>query len=319
MNWATTAFVFPGQQSQQVGMGKDLADEYPASRLIFEQADDVLGFKLSELCFNGPEADLNDTINTQPAIFVTSIAVLRALQAEFPDARPVMMAGHSFGEITALTAANAITFEDGLRLARERGRVMKEADAKSPGAMAALLGLDVEAVSAVCERAVQQTGGVLVLANDNCPGQVVISGTVDAVEVGIELAKEAGAKRAIRLQVSIAAHSPLMESAAVEFRKALAQTAFQTPHISVLGNSDIQLLSDETIIRETLGRQLTGPVRWTGTIRALIDAGAATFLELGPKDVLTGLLKRIDRDKIGAALNSAAALHQFVQNSTYST
>lgn len=319
MNWSATAFLFPGQQSQHVGMGKDLVEAYPAARLVFEQADDLLGFKLSEMCFNGPETQLNDTINTQPAIFVTSIAVLRALQAEFPDAQPLIMAGHSFGEITALTAANAITFEDGLRLVRERGRLMKEADEKSPGAMAALLGLDVDTIMSVCERASQQTGGILVLANDNCPGQVVISGSEAAVEAGMELAKEAGAKRAIRLQISIAAHSPLMESAAADFRQALAQTVFQEPQIPVMGNSDVQLLTHESLIRETLGRQLTGPVRWTGTIRAMIDAGAEIFLELGPKDVLTGLLKRIDRDKKGVALNSTTALRQFAQNSVYST
>lgn len=319
INWSTTAFVFPGQQSQHVGMGKELAEEYPAARQVFEQADAVLGFKLSELCFNGPEAELNDTINTQPAIFVTSIAVLRALQTAVPDSIPMMMAGHSFGEITALTAAGALTFEDGLRLVRERGRVMKEADEKSPGAMAALLALDTDAVRAICEQAAQKTGGILVLANDNCPGQTVISGNVDTLEAGIELAKAAGAKRAIRLQISIAAHSPLMETAAQEFRQTLATTTFQAPQVPVMGNSDVQLLPDAEIIRQTVGRQLTGPVRWTGTIRAMIEAGANTFLELGPKDVLTGLLKRIDRDKIGFALNSADALQHFVQNNVYST
>lgn len=319
VNWSTTAFVFPGQQSQHVGMGKDLAEEYPAARQVFEQADDILSFKLSELCFNGPEAELNDTINTQPAIFTCSIAVLHALQSECSDAAALMMAGHSFGEITALTAAGALTFEDGLRLVRERGRVMKEADEKSPGAMAAVLGLESDVVRDLCERASQQTGAILVLANDNCPGQTVISGSETALERGMELAKEAGAKRVIRLQISIAAHSPLMEQAAEQFRQALAVTPFQKPAVPVMGNSDVEPLFEPEQIRQTLGRQLTGPVRWTGTIHAMIDAGAQTFLELGPKDVLTGLLKRIDREKAGSALNSVAALRQFAQNSVLST
>jgi [acyl-carrier-protein] S-malonyltransferase len=196
---------------------------------------------------------------------------------------------------------------------------MKEADQKSPGAMAAILALDVDAVRDICERAAAQTGGVLVLANDNCPGQVVISGSEEALQAGIHLAKQAGAKRAIRLQISIAAHSPLMESAAEELRRTLAVMPFQPPHTAVMGNNDVQLLDNVQMIRHALGRQLTGPVRWTGTIQAMIDAGAQTFLELGPKDVLTGLLKRIDRDKTGVALNSVSALHQFAQNSVYST
>ncbi|RMG87586.1 MAG: ACP S-malonyltransferase, partial [Chloroflexi bacterium] len=184
INWEKTAFVFPGQGSQVVGMGKDLAEAYSIARETFENADDILGISLSTLCFEGPEESLNDTINTQPALYVTGIATLRALQQEVPEAVPAFVAGHSLGELTALTAAGALAFEDGVRLVRERGRLMKAAGEQNPGAMAALLGLDTEAVLEVCEKASQQTGGVLVLANDNCPGQIVISGENTAIDAG---------------------------------------------------------------------------------------------------------------------------------------
>jgi [acyl-carrier-protein] S-malonyltransferase len=313
MDWSKVAFVFPGQGSQNVGMGKDLANAYSAARQTFQQADDILGFKLSGLCFDGPEADLNDTINTQPALYVCGIAVLRSLQTERPDAVPAFTAGHSLGEFTALAASGAFSFEDGLRLVRERGRLMKEADQKSPGAMAALLGLDAPVVKDVCTRATQQTGGVLVLANDNCPGQSVISGDEATLDVGMKMATEAGAKRVVKLPISIASHSPLMESASEEFRQALSKVQFQMPKIPVFGNVDAAPLTDVDAIRRELDLQLTHSVRWTEAVQAMIASGAEAFLELGPKDVLTGLLKRIDRSKTGKPLNSTETLQKFLQ------
>jgi len=311
VDWTKTAFVFPGQGSQVIGMGKDLAAAYPAARDTFTQADDVLGFGLSALCFDGSQETLDDTLNTQPALYTCGIATLRALQAERPDAIPAFVAGHSLGEFTALAGAGALSFADGLRLVRERGRLMKEAGTHSPGAMAALLGLDAPQVREVCARASQQTGGVLVLANDNCPGQIVISGDDATIEVGMKMAQEVGAKRAVKLAVSIAAHSPLMAPAAAAFRQVLLVTTFQTPAVAVYGNVDAAPLGDVDAIRRELDLQLTHSVRWAESVQAMIEAGADNFIELGPKDVLTGLLKRIDRSKTGTPINSVAALQQF--------
>jgi [acyl-carrier-protein] S-malonyltransferase len=291
-------------------MAQDFVETYPVARETFEEADSIFGFALSKLCFEGPEEELNDTINTQPALYVSGIAILRVLQREFPDAKPAFVAGHSLGELTALAGAGAMSFEDGLRLVRERGRLMKEAGVKSPGAMAALLGLDADAVHELCAKAAEQTGGVLVLANDNCPGQIVISGDDSTLEKGLELAKEAGAKRAVKLAVSIAAHSPLMESASQDFRKALDATTFLTPQMPVYANVTAAPLTSVEAIRDELGNQLIHSVRWTESVTAMIGAGAQRFIELGPKDVLSGLLKRIDRNALAISLNSVAALQQ---------
>lgn len=312
VDWSKTAFVFPGQGSQAPGMGKDLAEALPAARAVFEEADAILGFKLSELCFSGSEEELGQTINTQPAVFTTGIATLRALQSLLPDAKPVMTAGHSFGEITALVAADALSFADGLKLARERGRVMKEAGERSPGAMAALLALDIDAVRELVVQATEQTGGVLVVANDNCPGQVVISGDSETLDAALPIATKMGARRAVKLAVSIAAHSPLMASAAEEFRAILAEIPFQTPRVPVYANLSAAPLTSPDAIREELGNQLTGGVRWTESVQNMIAAGAELFLEFGSKDVLTGLLKRIDRNVSGLPLNSLSAVQGFV-------
>ena len=312
VDWSATAFVFPGQASQEVGMGRDIAANYTVARDTFLQADDILGFKLSSLCFEGPEAELNDTINTQPALYVCGIATLRALQAECPEAVPACVAGHSLGEFTALTAGGALTFEDGVRLVRERGRLMKEAGVRSPGAMAAVLGLDGDAVRILCEQVARQTGGVLVLANDNCPGQTVISGDERSIEAALEAAPAAGAKRAVRLAVSIAAHSPLMESASVDFRRALEQVSFHRPHVPVYANIDARPLTTAESIRQELEQQLTRSVLWTDSVRAMAAAGITTFVEVGPKDVLTGLIKRIDRDAARVVLNDLANLQAFI-------
>lgn len=311
-----SVFMFPGQGSQVVGMGKDLADAYPVARDIFAQADEVLGFALSDLCFNGPETELNDTLNTQPALYVAGMALLRVLQSELPELTPAFVAGHSLGEFTALAAADALNFEDGLRLVRERGRLMKDAGERSPGAMAALLGLDADSVRVFCARVRAETGGVLVLANDNCPGQIVISGEEAALERGLELAKEAGVRRAVKLAVSIASHSPLMEPVAAEFRQALASTPFKTPKLPVYANVSAAPITSVDAIRDELDKQLTSSVRWTESVQAMIAAGAEQFIELGPGDVLCGLLRRIDKSKTGIPLNSAATIQAFVQKRT---
>jgi [acyl-carrier-protein] S-malonyltransferase len=312
MDTSKIVFMFPGQGSQIVGMGKDVADAYPIARQTFEQANALLGFLLSGLCFDGTQEQLDDTINTQPALYTCGIAIQRVIQQEFPTLKPGFVAGHSLGEFTALAAAGAISFEDGLKLVRERGRLMKEAGSKSPGAMAAVLGLDADAIREVCARASQQTGGVLILANDNCPGQTVISGDDATIEIGMQMLTAAGAKKVVKLAVSIAAHSPLMASASDEFRQALASTPFQPPTSAVYGNVDAAPLTTVESIRHELDRQLTHSVRWTESVRAMIDAGAETFFELGPKDVLASLLKRIDRSKSGRALNSLETIQKFV-------
>jgi [acyl-carrier-protein] S-malonyltransferase len=296
------------------GMGRDVAEAYPVARATFEEADDLLGLALSELCFNGPEEALADTINTQPALFVTSMAILRVLEELVPNARPAFGAGHSLGEITALAAAGALTFADGVRLVRERGRLMKAAGETAPGAMAALLGLDAGPVREVCAAVAAETGGVLVLANDNCPGQIVISGDVESVELGMTRAKEAGARRAVKLAVSIASHSPLMRGAAEEFAAVLAATPFTDTAYPVYANVTAAPVQGAAALRDELAQQLTSSVRWTESVRAMIAAGADTFIEIGSKDVLTNLLKRIDGDKRGIALGTAEAVKAFVKS-----
>lgn len=307
------AFVFPGQGSQVVGMGADIAAAYPAARAMFERADELLGFSLSDLIFTGEQAQLDQTLNTQPALYVVEIAILRALEAASVP-QPLCVAGHSVGEFVALTAAGALDFDDGLRLVRERGRLMTEAGEQQPGAMAALLGLNADAVWAVCAQASTETGGVLVVANDNCPGQVVISGDTETLSRGLELAKTAGARRAVRLAVSIAAHSPLMRQAAEQFQQVLAETAFHYPRIPIYGNGSAAPLESAAAIRTELERHLTQPVRWTESVREIITTEVDYFVEIGPKEVLTGLLRRIDAAANGSSIQSLENLNAFVQN-----
>ncbi|MBN2469892.1 MAG: ACP S-malonyltransferase [Anaerolineae bacterium] len=316
-DWTQTALLFPGQGSQEIGMGADLAARYPAARTAFEEADALLGFPLSRLCWEGPETELNDTYNTQPALFATSIAVLRALEAEIGPVRPAYMAGHSLGELTALTAAGALSFADGLRLVRERGRLMQAAGEQNPGAMAAILGLDTPALETICAQAAAETGQPLVLANDNCPGQIVISGDVAAIDRGIALATEAGAKRAVKLAVSIASHSPLMAPAQAAFDAALSAAGWQPGSATVIGNVSAAPLPDQAAIRAELGAQLTSPVRWTESMQYLLGAGITRFIEVGSGSVLTGLVRRIDRNAERVTLNDAASLAAFV--STHSS
>jgi [acyl-carrier-protein] S-malonyltransferase len=315
VDWLRSAFLFPGQNSQYVGMGADFYAEYDVSRQVFDQADDILGFKLSKLMFEGDEATLNETINTQPAVYVCTIAMLRALQYEAPYVKPFLAAGHSLGELTALTAGNALSFEDGVALVRERGRLMTKAGEIRPGAMAALLGLELDVVEAICLEATQAVGEVVVVANDNCPGQIVISGFDRAVSHAVDLAIARGVKKAVRLAVSVAAHSPLMSSVTGQFSNALSNIPFKTPENCIYSNaSGVPMIAIEDI-RFQLNRQLTHSVRWRECIEAMIrDSGATLFIEVGPGEVLTGLVKRIQRDAGRVTINSVSSLKAWVQS-----
>ncbi len=307
-DFSKIAFVFPGQGSQGVGMGADLAARYPEAAAIFAEANRILP-DFSKLLFEGPADQLDDTLNTQPALYIAGVATLRALEARLGvPCIPLGAAGHSLGELTALTSAGALPFEAGVRIVRERARLMKKAGTASPGAMAALLGPTVDEAESIVAQARTGTGQPVVVANDNCPGQVVISGAVEAVDRALALAKERGVKRAVRLAVSIAAHSPLMAGIVDEFRAALDATPFEPPRFPVISNATAQPFESVEGIRAGLARQLTSPVHWTDSVRKLRAMGAEVFLEFGPKDVLTGLLKRIDREATGAALNSADAV-----------
>lgn len=310
LDQARTALIFPGQGSQYVGMGKALAEQFRVARQTFAEADDVLGFSLSTLCFDGPEEILNDTANTQPALYVCGIAALRTLYEGVlgEEFQPAAVAGHSLGELTALTAAGAMSFPEGLRLVRRRGELMRDADQYSPGGMAALLGPEIDVAESICEQARQATGGVVVVANDNCPGQVVIAGDEAALADAMQRAAAAGAKRVVRLPVSIAAHSPLMARAQADFRRALEETHFHPPQVPVTGNTQAQTLTTIEQIRDDLSNQLTSRVRWTESVQAMLGAGITTFLELGSKDVLKGLVRRISRDAVVHVVDSPEGL-----------
>ncbi|PJF44765.1 MAG: [acyl-carrier-protein] S-malonyltransferase [Phototrophicales bacterium] len=312
IDWQKTAFLFPGQGSQQVGMGKAIAEAFSAAKAIFDEADRVFDVPFSRLLFEGPEDELNMTYNTQPALFVTSIAVLAALKSVYgEDIQPAMVAGHSLGEITSLVVAEAIRFEDGLRLVRERARLMGVAGEKSPGAMAAILGLEVETLTQICQEASEKVGRPVVVANDNCPGQIVISGDRAALEHALELCKAAGARRVLPLAVSVAAHSPLMAESAQQFRETiLAATPIHPPKIPVIGNANADFLPTPEIIRHELGIQITSPVRWTETMQLMLKHGISTFLEIGSKSVLCGLLKRIDRNAVCIVIEKPEDIHQ---------
>lgn len=288
------AYLFPGQGSQYVGMGRNLYEESPVARDVFAQADDVLGIPLSQVCFEGPSEDLDDTVNTQPAILVASVAALRVMEERDGESADYV-AGHSMGEFTALVASGALSFEEALPLVRERGRLMKRSGEQNPGGMAAVLGLERGPLEQVCSAARQETGSYVGVANDNCPGQIVISGAADALERATALAKARGAKRAIRLPVSIAAHSPLMAEAAASFKERLRATPLHEPQIPIVANATARPLIDPASIRDAMGLQLTSPVRWTESIEWMIAEGADRFVEVGPKKVLAGLLRRINR------------------------
>jgi [acyl-carrier-protein] S-malonyltransferase len=292
LNLQNTAFIFPGQGSQTVGMGKDLAAQYPIVKQTFDEADSILGFALSKLMMEGAAEELNDTINTQPALFVHSLASYRAFSHLYPSLKPVALAGHSLGELSALAIAGAFSFEDGLRLVRKRAELMKRAGGLAPGGMAAILGVDIPTLDKVCAEASTPEESVQI-ANDNCPGQVVISGSKPAVERAIAAAKSAGAKRALPLAVSIAAHSALMTPIQQEWNEAVAAANFSALQIPVIGNVHALPLTDEMTARADIIAQMQSRVRWTESVQYMISNGINTFVEVGTGTVLGGLVKRI--------------------------
>lgn len=304
---SSVAYLFPGQGAQAVGMGKDLYETYSSARAVFDEADAALGFSLSKLCFEGPEEDLRRTLNTQPAILTTSYACLRAAQelgVLSAGDLPGFMAGHSLGEYTALAAADALTFGEVIRLVRERARLMDEAGTKNPGGMAAILGMDEDALAEVC----RETG--VQMANINSPGQVVISGFVDAIAKATEMATARGARRAIPLEVSAAFHSRLMEPANEGIAKAVAEVQFRNPRVPIIANSTALPLTTTDEIRDELLSQLCAPVRWQSTVEYMAAHGVNEYVEIGPGRVLTGLAKRISSDAKVVNLNDVASLQE---------
>jgi [acyl-carrier-protein] S-malonyltransferase len=299
---AVVGLLFPGQGSQFVGMGRDLVAASAPARATFEEADDALGFALSRVCFDGPESELTATATAQPAILTHSVAVLRAIGERMGPV--AMAAGHSLGEFSAWVAAGSFAFVEALRVVRLRGELMQRGGEARPGTMAALLGLEDAAVDALC-RSVSRDGSVCVPANYNAPGQVVVSGDVDAVERALAGARAAGAKRALRLNVSGAFHSPLMAVALDGLRARLASAALAEPAFPVVSNVTAEPVRSAERARALLVEQLVSPVRWTACIAAMRAAGVDRFVELGPGSVLTGLLRRIDRAAAAAAVGTA--------------
>lgn len=281
------AYVFPGQGAQFVGMGKDLYDNNPEARELFERANDILGFRITDLMFAGTDEDLRQTAVTQPAIFLHSVILAKSLGADF---KPDMVAGHSLGEFSALVAAGALSFDDGLRLVAARAQAMQKACELKPSTMAAVIALPDEKVEEICST----VDGVVVCANYNCPGQLVISGEIEAIDKACELLKAAGAKRALKLKVGGAFHSPCMEPARAELAEAIDHTEFKAPACPVYQNVDALPHTDPAEIKGNLIAQLTAPVRWTQSVKNMIADGATEFVELGPGKVLQGLVAKIN-------------------------
>jgi [acyl-carrier-protein] S-malonyltransferase len=306
----TSAWIFPGQGSQFVGMARDLYEKYSAARAVIDAADAALGFSLSKLMFEGPEAELTETINAQPALLTHSIAALAALQqaAAYGVSEAVLCAGHSLGEYSALVAAGALDFADGVKLVRARGVAMQRAGAARPGAMAAILGLDDAQLAQICRDA-----GAVQVANFNAPGQIVLSGERDALERAVELAKQAGAKRAIVLAVSIAAHSELMRPAVKEYRAAVMNTPLRAPRVPVISNVTAQPMTDPDTMRQEMLAQLTSSVQWVKSVEYMEAQGVTRFLELGAKDVLTGLNKRIAKAATTRPIGTVENIEKFLE------
>jgi len=282
------AYVFPGQGAQFVGMGKDLYENSPLAKEMFEKANEILGFRITDLMFAGTDEDLRQTKVTQPAIFLHSVILSKVLGTDF---KPEMVAGHSLGEFSALVSAGALSFEDGLKLVSARAQAMQKACEKEPSTMAAVLGLDDDKVEEICK----SIDEVVVPANYNCPGQLVISGSIKGIEVACQKLTEAGAKRALKLAVGGAFHSPLMEPARQELEAAINKTSFNKPICPIYQNVDAKPTSDPETIKKNLIAQLTAPVRWTQTVKNMLANGANNFVELGPGNVLQGLIKKVDR------------------------
>ncbi|MCC1494785.1 ACP S-malonyltransferase [Cognatishimia sp. F0-27] len=301
----TRAFIFPGQGAQTVGMGRDLADAYPAARAVFEEVDDALGESLSGLIWDGDIETLTLTENAQPALMATSVAAMRALEAEgIAVTSGAFVAGHSLGEYSALTAAGALSVTDAARLLRARGRAMQAAVPVGEGAMAAILGLDLATVQAVAARAAE--GAVVSAANDNDPGQVVISGTKDAVERAAALAKDEGAKRAVMLPVSAPFHCALMQPAAEAMAQALAEAEIAVPAVPLVANVKAEAVSDPETIRGLLVEQICGVVRWRESVQFMVSHGVDAFWEIGAGKALSGMVRRIERGASVRAVGSAA-------------
>jgi [acyl-carrier-protein] S-malonyltransferase len=287
---AKLACVFPGQGSQMVGMGHDLCQASREARRVFQEADSALGFPLSQLCFEGPEEELRDTINAQPAILTASIACLRAADEFGVSLKPDLVAGHSLGEYSALVAAGVVEFADAVQLVRERGRLMHEAGKIRPGGMAAIIGLDEASLEEVC----RETGSEM--ANFNCSGQIVISGTRESLARSMDLAKARGARRVVPLQVSGAFHSALMQPTVEGMALAISQVDFGQPQVPIVANSTAQPLTSSDAIRDELLRQLCQCVQWQPSVQYMLDEGISTFVEIGPGQVLTSLIRRITKE-----------------------
>lgn len=328
------AFLFPGQGSQAVGMGADVCATSSAARRVFETVDEALGFSLSALCFEGPEDTLRDTVNAQPAIVTVSLALLAAFQEALSPftfswtspLTPGYTAGHSVGEITALVASGALDLRSATRLVQERGRLMHHEGTVCPGGMAAIIGMDAEELQMICQEATTEAqahyaaedGGMLahpglgrvMVANFNAPGQIVISGEDYALQVAMELAKKNGAKRVIPLAVSGAFHSPVMEPAAVGLAQAIRTTAIQNTTIPVISNISATPLTEAQTMREELAKQIASPVQWIGTIEYLASAGVTVFIEIGPGQALTGMVKRIRKGATTVSISSGADIEK---------
>lgn len=282
------AYIFPGQGAQFVGMGKELYEQSAEAKAMFEKANEILGFHITDMMFSGTDEDLKQTKVTQPAIFLHSVILAKVLGNSF---KPDMVAGHSLGEFSALVAAGALSFEDGLRLVAARANAMQKACEEQPSTMAAILGLEDEVVESICAKVEE----VVVPANYNCPGQLVISGSIAGIDRACELLTEAGAKRALKLNVGGAFHSPLMESARAELQTAIENTEIQSPVCPIYQNIDAKPYTDPLSIKQNLIAQLTGAVRWTQTAQNMLADGATSFTEVGPGNVLQGLVKKVDR------------------------
>jgi len=299
------AFVFPGQGSQYVGMGKSLYEASEAARQVFHQADQVLGFALTKLMFEGPDHELEDTINAQPAILTLSVACLAALKERWTELgnaiQPLFVAGHSLGEYSALVAAEVLDFSDALTLVRERGRLMKETGEDRPGGMAAVVGLDRTTLEAICAEVVEH--GLLVVANTNTADQMVISGELTALDRAVELSRQQGARAVVPLRISIASHSPLMQQAAMQLAELIASLQLRDPVTPMVANIQGRILTTAEEIRQHMAAQLTLPVEWTHSVREMIESGVDTFVEIGPGQVLSRLIKRISRDVQATSLD----------------
>jgi [acyl-carrier-protein] S-malonyltransferase len=289
------AYVFPGQGAQFIGMGKDLYENYPQAKELFEKANDILGFRITDLMFSGTDEDLRQTKVTQPAIFLHSVVLARVLGNAF---RPEMVAGHSLGEFSALVAAGALSFENGLKLVAQRAMAMQKACELQPSTMAAILGLEDEVVEKVCNA----IKAIVVPANYNSPGQIVISGSIEGIDQAIEQLTAAGAKRALRLSVGGAFHSPIMEPARLGLEEAIDTAEIVKPICPVYQNVTAKPSTDPAVIRENIKKQLTSPVRWTQSVKNMLADGATSFYEVGPGAVLQGLIKKVDRNIVAESV-----------------